>query len=205
MADMLIDSASGNEIMSLMDGHSGYNHIFIAKEDVDKTTFRCPGAIGTFEWLAMPFGLKNAGATYQRTMNFVFHDMIGDFMEVYIDDIIVKSDKLHLSPSTSLFEDRYKTPFLLDKDTYFVRNSPKGFATSVYCLTSLLHNVSRLFMYFCRNGHLSYMAQKLLVLIEYSLKLLGENLESFPECQRKNRSNSGIVIPKMLNEEFKLL
>ncbi|XP_056159547.1 uncharacterized protein LOC130135144 [Syzygium oleosum] len=93
MADMLVDSTSGNEIMSLMDGHSGYNQIFIAKEDVHKTAFRCPGAIGTFEWLVMPFGLKNAGATYQRAMNFIFHDMIGEFMEVYIDDIIVKSDQ----------------------------------------------------------------------------------------------------------------
>ncbi|MCI42715.1 pol polyprotein, partial [Trifolium medium] len=43
-----------------MDGYSGYNQIFIAEEDVPKTTFRCPGAIGTFEGTVMPFGLKNA-------------------------------------------------------------------------------------------------------------------------------------------------
>ena len=45
----------------------------------------------------MPFGLKNTGATYQRAMNSIFHDMIGKYMEVYIDDIVVKSqnfDKL---------------------------------------------------------------------------------------------------------------
>lgn len=72
MADVLVDSAFENESMSLMDSHLGYNQIFIAKEDVHKTAFRCPGAIGTFEWLIMPFGLKNGRATYQRAMNFTF-------------------------------------------------------------------------------------------------------------------------------------
>lgn len=60
--DLLVDSAAGNEIVSLMDGYSGYNQIFIAEEDVPKTAFRCPGSIGTFEWVVMPFGLKNAGS-----------------------------------------------------------------------------------------------------------------------------------------------
>ena len=64
IVDMLIDAASRNELLSFMDGFSSYNQIFIAKEDVSKTTFRCPGAIGTFEWLVMPFGLKNTGTTY---------------------------------------------------------------------------------------------------------------------------------------------
>lgn len=93
IADMLIDAASKNELLSFLDGFSGYNQIFIAPEDVSKTAFRCPGSIGTFEWLVMPFGLKNAGATYQRAMNAIFHDMLGRFMEVYIDDIVVKSKK----------------------------------------------------------------------------------------------------------------
>ena len=43
-----------------------------------------------FEWLVMPFGLKNVGATYQRAMNAIFHDMLGHHMEIYIDDIVVK-------------------------------------------------------------------------------------------------------------------
>ena len=61
-------------------------------------TFRCPGAIGTYEWVVMPFGLKNAGATYQRAMNTIFHAMIGKFLEVYIDDVVVKfeSHDFHL-------------------------------------------------------------------------------------------------------------
>ena len=62
-------------------------------EDIPKTTFRFPGSIGTFEWLVMPFGLKNSSATYQRVMNAIFHDMLGYRMEVYIDDIMVKSKR----------------------------------------------------------------------------------------------------------------
>jgi hypothetical protein len=44
----------------------------MAVEDVAKTAFRCPGHIGLFEWIVMTFGLKNAGATYQRAMNYIF-------------------------------------------------------------------------------------------------------------------------------------
>ena len=67
--------------------------IFIAKENISKTAFRCLSAIGIFEWLVIPFGLKNGGPTYQRSMNVIFHDMIGHQMEIYIDDIMVKSKK----------------------------------------------------------------------------------------------------------------
>ncbi|GKV39170.1 hypothetical protein SLEP1_g46978 [Rubroshorea leprosula] len=91
IADLLVDGVARHKILSFMDGHSGYNQIFIADADVPKTAFRCPGAVGTFEWVVMPFGLKNAGTTYQSAMNAIFHDMIGKFMEIYIDDVVVKS------------------------------------------------------------------------------------------------------------------
>ncbi|XP_073138879.1 uncharacterized protein [Henckelia pumila] len=93
ITDMLVDSVANNELLSFMDGYSGYNQIKIDERDTSKTAFRCPGAIGTFEWLVMSFGLKNAGATYQRAMNAIFHDTINHFIEVYIDDIVVKSRK----------------------------------------------------------------------------------------------------------------
>ena len=48
--------------------------------------------LGTYEWIATPFGLKNVGATYQRVVNLIFHNLIGKFMQVYIDDIVVKSE-----------------------------------------------------------------------------------------------------------------
>jgi hypothetical protein len=91
VADLLIDSVSGNKVISLLDANVGYNQIFMAKEDVSKTAFHCHGFVGSFEWVVMTFGLKNAGATYQRAMNLIFHDLLGVLMEVYIDDVVVKS------------------------------------------------------------------------------------------------------------------
>ncbi|XP_058751478.1 uncharacterized protein LOC131624538 [Vicia villosa] len=55
----------------MLDGYAGYNQIFTAEEDVPKMVFRCPGALGTYEWVVMPFDLKNAGATYQRAGDFL--------------------------------------------------------------------------------------------------------------------------------------
>jgi hypothetical protein len=88
---MLIDSAVGNKMISFLDGNASYNQIFMAKEDVSKTAFRFPGFVGLFEWVVMTFGLKNARATYQRAMNLIFHDLLGVLMEVYIDNIVIKS------------------------------------------------------------------------------------------------------------------
>jgi hypothetical protein len=91
IADLLVDSASGNKLISFLDGNADYNQIFMAKEDVSKTTFHYLGFIGLFEWVVMTFGSKNAGATYQRAMNLIFHDLLIVVMEVYIDDVVVKS------------------------------------------------------------------------------------------------------------------
>jgi hypothetical protein len=76
IADQLVDASSGHKIISFMDGNAGYNQIFMAEEDIRKTAFRCPGAIGLYEWVVMIFVLKSAGATYQRAMNYIFHDLI---------------------------------------------------------------------------------------------------------------------------------
>ena len=91
IADMLINEASGHRVISFFDGNAGYNRIFMAEEDTPKTAFRCPSFVGLFEWVVMTFGLKNVGATYQRAMNWIFHDLIGIILEVYIDDIVIKS------------------------------------------------------------------------------------------------------------------
>jgi hypothetical protein len=91
VAETLINAAAGNKILSFMDGNTSYNQIFMASEDIHKTAFRVPGAVGLFEYLVLTFGLKNAGATYQRAMNYVYHDLIGKLVEIYIDDVVVKS------------------------------------------------------------------------------------------------------------------
>ncbi|KAL5546225.1 hypothetical protein UlMin_005912 [Ulmus minor] len=87
--DMMVDATAGHEMFSFMDGFSGYNQIRMAPEDAEKTAFRTP--FGNFHYVVMPFGLKNAGATYQRTMTAIFHDMIHDIVEDYVDDLVVKS------------------------------------------------------------------------------------------------------------------
>jgi len=88
VADLLVDAVAEHRIISFMDGNAGYNQIFMAKEDIPKTTFRCPGYVGLFDWIVMTFGLKNGGATYQRAMNFIFHEFIGMLVEIYIDDVV---------------------------------------------------------------------------------------------------------------------
>jgi hypothetical protein len=62
IAEALINYASGNKIISFLDGNARYNQIFMAKEDVATIAFRCPGFVGLFEWVVMKFGLKNVGA-----------------------------------------------------------------------------------------------------------------------------------------------
>jgi hypothetical protein len=91
VAKTLINAAAGHKILSFMDDNARYNQIFMAPEDINKTAFRVPGAVGLFEYVVMTFGLKNAGATYQRAMNYIFHDLIGELVEIYIDDVMVKS------------------------------------------------------------------------------------------------------------------
>ena len=86
--DMIIDSLAGYEMLSFMDGFSGYNQIRIKESDQHKTAFRTPW--GNFCYKVMPFGLKNAGATYQRAMTAMFHDFIHKIVEVYVDDILIK-------------------------------------------------------------------------------------------------------------------
>eukprot|EP00253_Pinus_taeda_P030841 PITA_30841 len=82
--DQIIDDCAGSEIFSFMDGFSGYNQINILLVDQPKTTFICPW--GTFAYCKLPFGLKNAGATFQRAMSYAFHD-IKHIVQPYLDDL----------------------------------------------------------------------------------------------------------------------
>jgi len=73
-----------------MDCYAGYHQILMDKEDAKKTAFITPW--GTYCYRVMPFGLKNAEATYMRAMTTVFHYIIHKVIEVYIDDMIIKSN-----------------------------------------------------------------------------------------------------------------
>ncbi|XP_017221564.1 uncharacterized protein LOC135148512 [Daucus carota subsp. sativus] len=87
--DQLIDATAGHLMLSFMDAFSGYNQIKMAPEDCEKTAFITHR--GVYCYKVMPFGLINAGATYQCMMNKIFAPQLGRNMEVYVDDMIVKS------------------------------------------------------------------------------------------------------------------
>lgn len=76
--DSLVDSTIVHEMLSLMDGFSRYKYIKVAPEDQHKIMFFTPW--GMFYYKVMPFGLKNARATYQRTMKCIFHDYMHDIV-----------------------------------------------------------------------------------------------------------------------------
>ncbi|GKU99462.1 hypothetical protein SLEP1_g12312 [Rubroshorea leprosula] len=89
--DKLVEAASGNERLSLLDAYSGYHQVPMAPKDEEKTSFYAGDEI--YYYVMIPFGLKNAGATYQKMVTIVFQAQIGRNLEVYVDDIVVKSLK----------------------------------------------------------------------------------------------------------------
>jgi ribonuclease HI len=102
--DQLVDSTAGHRLLTIMDAFSGYNQIMMDDADQEKTSFIT--SKGLFCYKVMPFGLKNAGATYQRLMNRMFHHQIGRNVEVYVDDMLVKTkDEIkHLEDLKETFE-----------------------------------------------------------------------------------------------------
>ena len=87
--DQLVDSTAGHKLLTCMDTFLGYNQIRIAEENQEKTSFIT--SQGLYYYKVMPFGLKNVGATYQRLVKKMFSKQIGRNMEVYVDDMLVKS------------------------------------------------------------------------------------------------------------------
>ena len=87
--DRLVEATAGNELLSFMDAFSGYNQFMMNPDDREKTAFITDR--GTYCYKVMPFGLKNTGASYQRLVNRMFFEQLGKTMEVYIDDMLVKS------------------------------------------------------------------------------------------------------------------
>ena len=100
----LVDSTARHELLSFMDTFSGYNQIKVNEDDQERTSFVT--SQGLFCYKVMPFGLKNAGATYQRLMNKMFAHQIGRNVQVYVDDILVKSirENDHLNDLQDTFD-----------------------------------------------------------------------------------------------------
>ncbi|XXG68189.1 hypothetical protein AAC387_Pa06g1334 [Persea americana] len=101
--EVMIGNTCGFERMTFMDGFSGYNQIKMHPEDERHTSFRT--LFGVYCYIVMPFGPKNAGATYQRAMMKIFQDMQHKTVECYVDDLAVKSKrkKDHLQDLQEVF------------------------------------------------------------------------------------------------------
>ena len=108
--DQLVDSTAGHRLLTFMDAFSGYNQIMMDDADQKKTSFIT--SKGLFCYKVMPFGLKNAGATYQRLMSKMFHHQIGRNVEVYVDDMLedlketfetLRRYRMKLNPSKCVF------------------------------------------------------------------------------------------------------
>ena len=102
--DMLVDSTIRHQLLSFMDTFSGYNQIRKHEDDQEKTSFVT--SQGLFCYRVMSFGLKNAGTTYQRLMNRMFAPQIGRYVQVYVDDMLVKSrrEEDHLKDLRETFD-----------------------------------------------------------------------------------------------------
>ena len=87
--DQIVDASSGHGMLSFLDAFSGYHQIPMYLPDVEKTSFITPH--GLYCYNVMPFGLKNFGATYRRLVTKMFRPLLGKTMEVYIDDMWIKS------------------------------------------------------------------------------------------------------------------
>ena len=87
--DQIVDSTALCDLLCFLDAYSGYHQIRMAREDEEKTAFITP--VGTFCYTPMPFGLKNAGPTFQRMTRITLSNQIGRNVEAYVDDLVVKT------------------------------------------------------------------------------------------------------------------
>uniref|UniRef100_A0A803Q9L2 Reverse transcriptase domain-containing protein n=1 Tax=Cannabis sativa TaxID=3483 RepID=A0A803Q9L2_CANSA len=120
LANPLVDATFDYEKLSFMDAYFGYNHIKMHVAVQEYTSFRTDK--GVYCYLFMPFGLKNVGATYQRLVNRMFKNLLGRNMEVYLDEILVKSKttKNHSNDLKKCFgqeNDRCRSLVPFDRET----------------------------------------------------------------------------------------
>ncbi|XP_052289962.1 uncharacterized protein LOC127899863 [Citrus sinensis] len=152
--DQLVDSTAGHSLLSFMDTFSGYNQIPMDKQDEESTMFITN--MGLFCYRVMLFGLKNAGATYQKLVNKIFKPLIGHTMEVYVEDMITKSRELvdhvqHLEETFDMLR-KYRMKLNLEKCAFGVSSGKfLGFLLKEYLgsapLLSTLREGDELYLY----------------------------------------------------------
>ena len=99
-----MDATAGHPQISFLDAFQRYHQIPLALANQEKTAFVTP--LGNYHYKVMPFGLKNAGSTYQRMMTRMFESQLSKNIEVYIDDMVVKSKVMaeHVGDHGSVFK-----------------------------------------------------------------------------------------------------
>ena len=105
---ILINKCAKNEMESFVDCYAGYHQILMDEEDLEETVFITPW--GVYQYRVIPFCLKNAGSTYIRSMTTIFHDIIHKKIEVYVDDVIIKShdSSYHLTHLRKFFTRQHR-------------------------------------------------------------------------------------------------
>jgi hypothetical protein len=119
--DQIMDSTTGSDLLCILDAYSGFHQIPMSREDEEHTAFIIVD--GLFCYVSMPYGLKNALPTFVHSMHKTFGDLIRDFVEVYVDDIIIKI-KSHSSLLDNLaivFDRLRSTCTMLSPDKYVFR------------------------------------------------------------------------------------
>ena len=101
--DQLVDATIGHSRISFLDAVQGYHQIPLTLDDQEKTVFVTPTK--NYHYKVMPFGLKNVGSTYQQMMTKMFEPQLGRSIEVYVDDMVVKSKVVfeHVDDLTNIF------------------------------------------------------------------------------------------------------
>ena len=138
--DQLVDSTAGFGFLTFMDAFSGYNQIKMYPEDEEKTAFTTD--VGLYCYQVMPFGLKNAGATFQKMVNKIFASQIGRSIEVYMDDMLVKSStaEQHLADLQEAFDVMRATQLKLNpKKSFFGLTGGKFLGYLVSCRGIEIH------------------------------------------------------------------
>src|SRR5207237_729894 len=87
--DQVVDYITGYKLLCFLDAYSGYHQVSLAESNCIKTSFMT--LFGAYDYIMMPFGLKNASATYQRAIQRCLHDQLRRNVEAYVDDVIIKS------------------------------------------------------------------------------------------------------------------
>jgi hypothetical protein len=123
--NQIIDSVAGCDLMALLDCFSGYHQIWLRKEDEEKTCFITP--FGTYCYVRMPKGLRNAGPTFCRMTKTALKDQVGRNVLPYVDDIIVASKKKesYISDLSKTFTNMREANLKLNLEKYVFGGSKR--------------------------------------------------------------------------------